>query len=172
MNSKVCFRVMALCAGFILVLFLAPAVVYGQMPGDSVVLAKCNSWVSFTLNSNCGDVVIKNIGNHSHEKARVDVTIGYNTKSECISHRGKISLHGFSDTTFFQVVNIERGISKSDCSLYGPVDSDVMVFIPENATQVSSGNLVEDSCCSVCRARFKMKAETVEFLPIVSAMPW
>jgi hypothetical protein len=154
MNLKVCIKVLAFCAGFMLVLLMTPEVSSGQTAGGSVVLAKCNSWVSFTLNSSSAEVVIKNISNRSSEKARVDITIGSVKTSEQIAYRGQIAKGGFSGTTYFKVTNIEKGKSGDTCNGKGPVDSDVRVIIPGNATQITTGNLVSGTTCSVCGANF------------------
>jgi hypothetical protein len=154
MNSKVCFRALAFCAVFVLALLLTPANSVGQTAGGSVVLAKCNSWVSFTVNSSSAEVIIKNISKRTNEQARVDITIGSTKKSEQIPYGGQIPKGGFSGTTYFKVVNIEKGTSGNTCSSKGPVDSDVRVIIPGNATNIQTGNLVTGLTCSVCKASF------------------
>jgi hypothetical protein len=154
MNSKVCFRVLALYAGLVLVLLLSPSISGGQTAGGSVVLAKCNSWVSFTLNSSSAEVVIKNISNRNKEQARVEVTIGSAKKIELIPYGGQISKGGFTSTTYFKVNNTEKGTTESTCSGKGPVDGDVRVIIPGNASQIQTGNIVTGTTCSVCKANF------------------
>jgi hypothetical protein len=154
MNSKVCLSVSAFCAGFMLVLLLSPAISCGQNPGGSVVLAKCNSWVSFTVNSTSADVIIKNISNRTAEQARVEITMGSVKTTELIDYGGEISKGGFTATTYFKVNNTEKGTSGKTCSGNGPVDGDVRVIIPGNASNIKTGNIVTGKTCTVCKANF------------------
>jgi hypothetical protein len=154
MKSKVSFMVPAFCAGLMLVLLLTPAYSVGQTAGGSVVLAKCNSWVSFTVNKSSADVIIKNISNRTDEKARVEITIGSAKTTELIDYGGEIPKGGFTGTTYFKVNNTEKGNSGSTCGGKGPVDGDVRVTIPGNATNIKTGNLVTGLTCSVCGANF------------------
>jgi hypothetical protein len=154
MKFKDGIRVAAFCTVFMLVLLLNSAQSAGQTAGGSVVLAKCNSWVSFTVNKSSADVIIKNISNRTNEKARVEITIGSVKTIELIDYGGEIPKGGFTGTTYFKVNNTEKGKSGTTCGGKGPVDGDVRVTIPGNATNIKTGNIVTGSTCSVCGANF------------------
>ena len=154
MKSKDCIRVAVFCTVFMLVLLLTLSHSVGQTAGGSVVLAKCNSWVSFTVNKSSAEVIIKNISNRTDEKARVEITIGSVKTIESIDYGGEIPKGGFTGTTYFKVNNTEKGNSGTTCSGKGPLDGDVRVTIPGNATNIKTGNIVTGLTCSVCGANF------------------
>jgi hypothetical protein len=154
MSTKFFPGLTALWAGLFMCLFGFPEFSGAQTAGGSIVLAKCNSWVQFSVNQYSAEVVIKNIANRPTEQARVDITIGSSKTSEQIPNGGSIAKGGFTSSKTFKVVNIEKGNSGTTCDKRGPKDSDVRVYIPGNATNITSGNIVTTSPCTVCGADF------------------
>jgi len=127
---------------------------YGQSAGGSVVLAKCNSWVQFSVNQYSAEVVIKNICLRKSDKARVDVTIGSSKTSDQIPYGQSISKGGWPGPTTIRIVNIEKGADGKTCNSRGPGDSDVRVYLPANATNITTGNIVTGNTCGACGANF------------------
>jgi hypothetical protein len=148
-------KVMILSAGLFVVLLLAPKVSNGQTAGGSVVLAKCNSYVQFTVTSSCGDVEIKNICLKQKDQSRVDISLGSTKESFQIPYGQSITKGHFTEANTIKIVNIEKGTSGTQCGSRGPGDSDVRVYIPENATNIVSGGLTTATSCDVCKASFQ-----------------
>ncbi len=154
MKATHLFKVLAITAGFFVVMLLTPGVSHSQTAGGSVVLAKCNSWVQFSVNQYSAEVVIKNICLKKTDKSRVDVTIGSSKTSDQIPYGQSISKGGFQGPTTIKIVNIEKGADGKTCNSRGPGDSDVRVYLPANATNISSGTLVTGNTCGACGANF------------------
>lgn len=148
------FKLLALIAGLFVVLLVFPIVSRCQTAGGSVVLAKCNSWVQFSVNQYSGEVVIKNICLKKNDQARVDVTIGSAKTSDQIPYGQSISKGGWSGPKTVKIVNIEKGADGKTCNSRGPGDSDVRVYIPGNATNITTGNIVTGNTCGACGANF------------------
>lgn len=154
MKATHLFKVPTIFAGFFVVLLLTPGISHSQTPGGSIVLAKCNSWVSFNVTKYSGEIVITNICANSSYKAMVDITIGSRKTTEQIPFGQSIVKGGWSATTTIKIVNIEKGNSSNTCDGRGPKDSDVRVLIPGSVTSISKGNMVTGTTCSVCGANF------------------
>jgi len=154
MNPKTLKKMLWLCATVLICSLISSGNAVGQTPGGSIVLAKCNSWVQFTVNQSSAEVIIKNIANPSMGSAMVDIYIGGSKTTSQIPKGGSIAKGGFTSTKTFKVVNIEKGSSGTTCDKRGPKDSDVRVIIPGNATSITSGNIVSSPTCGACGANF------------------
>ncbi len=162
-------KVMAVIAGIIVLIPVLHGTSKGQSSpsptaGGSVVLAKCNSWVSYMISKDCAYTKIENIGqrkvNGVYDKARVDITIGSTTQSVQIEY-GKSITRGTEliGTTMIKIMNIEKGVGGKLCSQRGPGDSDVRVYIPANVSNIQWGNLPTQDSCDVCGVSFIPRAE-------------
>jgi len=158
------FKVLAFSAGIIVMLSAFPEKTKGQpTAGGSVVLAKCNSWVSYSVPKDCAYTKIKCIGKRTvtknnvvyYDKARVDVFIdGVKTSYQIDTDAIMTVEPSLTATHTIKIVNIEKGLSGDQCGSRGPGDSDVRVYIPANVTNIKCGNLPTGTSCSVCKVSF------------------
>jgi hypothetical protein len=158
MKTTYLFKILAISAFVIVVLSAFSEELKGQntpTAGGSVVLAKCNSWVSYMINKDCAYTKIECIGRRGKDKARVDITLGSSTQSYQIDQGSSITQGtALSATTIIKIVNIEKGLGGKQCDSRGPGDSDVRVYIPANVTNIQWGNLPTEHKCSVCGVNF------------------
>jgi len=99
-------------------------------------------------------VEIKNICAKQDNPALVDIYLNTVKSTETISYGSSVFRGGFTAASTIKIVNIEKGNSGTTCNKRGPKDSDVRVYIPSNATQIKTSNIVSGSTCTVCGADF------------------